>query len=239
MPCGYLKEGKWHGGANCIFPFEEIRVLYRDMLIKGLIKSYKKGELNLGTSYPQCIDEETFGEMLNGYGLKKWGMHSSQVQKKDGVERVKAYLGKTLFSLPITSSRIESIDEGKCEVKFKHRLKGADNKAGTMNLKFDEFLKRLSMHIQPKYFKRVRNFGFLSCNVKSQNLKAIFIELECEYNDSKNKEIQSMTAKEFIDEYTEWELPCCPKCSGELISMEEYDEKYKPPPDQVALELWP
>ncbi len=231
MPCGVLRDGNWESGNKYVFPFEEIRRIFKGRLIKSLIRLYKKGSLNLGTSYSKCIDLETFRGMLNNIGDDKWKMHVEKVKNKKGVERVKSYLGKTLFTLPITSSRIQSVDEVNKEVSFVYRHNGKLKKNGIMTVSFSKFLKRLSMHFQPKDFKRVRQYGFLSCNVKKDKLKLIFAQLDCEYDVEKNADIQSMSTKEFIEEYIDWKPPCCPACGGRIISRGEYIVLHSKPPD--------
>ncbi len=140
------------------------------------------------------------------------------------------YLAKNIYSIPINSRRIISIDNDKEEIKFK--IKKGDNRSeeGSITLSYVEFIRRLATHIQPSRFQKIRYYGFLGCAVKAESLSKIFEQKDEIYIDHSHV-IQTCTAFEFIQLYTDWKPNVCSECRGAMLPYEEYVKRNsKPPP---------
>src|SRR3984885_15489908 len=60
----------------------------------------------------------------------------------------------------ISNSRLVALSEG--NVTFRWRDSAHHNKKRLMTLPVDEFLRRFLLHLLPRGFMRIRNFGFLT-----------------------------------------------------------------------------
>jgi hypothetical protein len=69
------------------------------------------------------------------------------------------YLGRYTHRVA-SNHRLVSFAEGK--VAFRWRDSAHNNEQKSMTLSFDEFLRRFLLHVLPKGFVRIRNFGFLA-----------------------------------------------------------------------------
>ena len=77
-----------------------------------------------------------------------------------GPEHVLRYLGAYTHRVAISNSRLVALSEG--NVTFRWRDSAHGNKKRMMTLTIDEFLRRFLLHLLPRGFMRIRNFGFLA-----------------------------------------------------------------------------
>jgi Putative transposase len=70
------------------------------------------------------------------------------------------YLGAYTHRVAISNSRLVALSEG--NVTFRWRDSAHGNKKRLMTLPVDEFLRRFLLHLLPRGFMRIRNFGFLA-----------------------------------------------------------------------------
>jgi hypothetical protein len=77
-----------------------------------------------------------------------------------GPEHVLHYLGRYTYRVAISNHRLVSLADG--QVTFRWRDSAHNNEQKLMPLSLDEFLRRFLLHLLPKGFVRIRNFGFLA-----------------------------------------------------------------------------
>jgi hypothetical protein len=70
------------------------------------------------------------------------------------------YLGAYTHRVAISNSRLVALAEG--NVTFRWRDSAHGNKKTIMTLTVEEFLRRFLLHLLPRGFVRIRNFGFLA-----------------------------------------------------------------------------
>ncbi len=70
------------------------------------------------------------------------------------------YLGAYTHRVAISNSRLVALSEG--NVTFRWRDSAHGNKKRLMTLPVEEFLRRFLLHLLPRGFMRIRNFGFLA-----------------------------------------------------------------------------
>jgi len=97
---------------------------------------------------------------------KRWVVHSQHAGRGD---RVLDYLGRYLFRIAISNTRLESIDNG--VVRFRYR----DNRSQQMRqvtLPGIEFIGRFLQHVLPRGAVKVRYYGIFSPSSKSMLTRA-------------------------------------------------------------------
>jgi hypothetical protein len=77
-----------------------------------------------------------------------------------GPEHVLRYLGAYTHRVAISNSRLVALANG--HVTFRWRDSAHGNKKRLMTLPVEEFLRRFLLHLLPRGFMRIRNFGFLA-----------------------------------------------------------------------------
>jgi hypothetical protein len=128
-----------------------------------------------------------------------------------GPEYVVHYLGRYTHRVAISNHRLVSFSDG--QVTFHWRDSAHHNEQKLLTLSLDEFLRRFLLHILPKGFVRIRNFGFLANRKRAKLLPLCFHLLgatpqpQAESPASGSKGSQS------------W---CCPKCGGPMKVIERF-----------------
>jgi len=92
-----------------------------------------------------------------------------------GPEYVMHYLGRYTHRVAISNHRLVSFVDG--QVTFRWRDSAHHNEQKLMTLPVDEFLRRFLLHILPKGFVRIRNFGFLANRRRATLLPLCFQSL--------------------------------------------------------------
>jgi hypothetical protein len=128
-----------------------------------------------------------------------------------GPEYVVHYLGRYTHRVAISNHRLVSFSDG--QVTFRWRDSAHHNEQKLLTLSSDEFLRRFLLHILPKGFVRIRNFGFLA-NRKRAKLLPLCLHLlgatqplQAEPHASGAKDPQS------------WR---CPQCGGPMRVIQRF-----------------
>ena len=100
-----------------------------------------------------------------------------------------------------------------------------------MSLPVDEFLRRFLLHLLPRGFVRIRNFGFLANRQRAKLLPLCFTLLGTSA-DRTRAELQADEPKQAVP------LPKCPRCSGTMRVVERFSSVQllprSPPQQQKA-----
>ena len=125
-----------------------------------------------------------------------------------GPEYVLQYLGRYTHRVAISNHRLVSFAEGK--VTFRWRDSAHNNEQKLLTLSLDEFLRRFLLHVLPKGFVRIRNFGFLANRRRATLLPLCFHLL----GSAPQTEQDISGSKDSSD------LWLCPKCGGPMMVIE-------------------
>ena len=113
---------------------------------------------------------KTFAAWLRPLFRNDWVVYSKP--PFGGPEYVLQYLGRYTHRVAISNHRLVSFAEGK--VTFRWRDSAHHNEQKLMTLSLDEFLRRFLLHVLPKGFVRIRNFGFLANRRRATTLPLCF-----------------------------------------------------------------
>jgi Putative transposase len=118
------------------------------------------------------------------------------------------YLGRYTHRVAISNHRLVSFAGGK--VTFRWRDSAHNNEQKLRTLSLDEFLRHFLLHVLPKGFVRIRNFGFLA-NRRRATLLALCFQL---LGSAPQTEQGTSGGKDSSD------LWLCPKCGGPMMVIE-------------------
>ena len=127
-----------------------------------------------------------------------------------GPEYVVHYLGRYTHRVAISNHRLVSLVAG--QVTFRWRDSAHHNEQKLLTLSLDEFLRRFLLHILPKGFVRIRNFGFLANRKRAALLPLCFHLLGSE--PQAQAEPHHSGSKDSGDSWR------CPKCGGPMRVIE-------------------
>jgi len=109
---------------------------------------------------------QLLGQVPASVWKQKWVVHC---QHAGSGEKVLDYLGRYVFRIAITNSRLESFENG--QVTFRYR----DNRTQELKhlaLSAEEFIRRFLRHVLPKSFVKVRSYGLWSARSQAKLEKA-------------------------------------------------------------------
>jgi hypothetical protein len=123
-----------------------------------------------------------------------------------GPEHVLRYLGRYTHRVAISNHRLVSFADG--TVTFRWRDSAHNNEQKILSLSVDEFLRRFLLHLLPKGFVRIRNFGFLANRRRAATLPLCF------------QLLSSTPAKSELTIASSSDAWLCPNCGGPMLVIE-------------------
>lgn len=184
--------------------------MLRGKFLDALNVAYTQKRLNLPGRLDYLNDPNTWYRFKSVLYRAKWVAHVEETFNGRG--NALQYLGRYIFKIAITDSRIVSVSEQ--EVVFTAR--GDDKRQSRpVHVTPLEFVKRFLLHVLPKGFQKVRYYGFLNNRFKKNNLTRIF-NLQGfrrylrKYKDCKPAEI-------ILDRWNH-DITVCPRCNARTMN---------------------
>jgi hypothetical protein len=191
--------------------FLSIRVLrrvFRGKFVAGLQQAFQSGQLSLRGNLAALAPPKTFAAWLRSLFRKDWVVYAKP--PFGGPEYVLHYLGRYTHRVAISNHRLVSFTDGK--VTFRWRDSAHNNEQKLLTVSFDEFLRRFLLHLLPKGFVRIRNFGFLANRRRAAFLPLCFHVLGAAQGPPAEQDLSSAS-----DSHELWR---CPKCGGPMKVIE-------------------
>jgi hypothetical protein len=139
-------------------PIHVLRRVFRGKFVAGLRSAFQHGQLYFSDNLSLLAQPKIFAAWLRPLFRKDWVVYSKP--PFGGPEYVWQYLGRYTHRVAISNHRLVSAADQK--VTFRWRDSADNNEQKLMTLSLDEFLSRFLLHLLPKGFVRIRNFGFLA-----------------------------------------------------------------------------
>lgn len=214
---GITEAGRWkhaRGKGKFLFPIKAMSKVFRGKFIQELAKAWKRGKLTDKGVDGQPKTQEDFTKLRHTLYRKPWVIYAKRPFA--GPKQVIEYLGRYTHRIAISNHRLEQVKDGKVHFAYKNYRKGG--KQASMTLEASEFLRRFSLHILPHRFVRIRHFGFLAPNLKSEARAKIRKQLNLPDTISQAKPDWKALLKDSsgidIDQ-----CPCCQKGKMKLIQQ--------------------
>jgi hypothetical protein len=185
-----------------------LRRVFRGKFVAGLQCAFQNGKLRFSGDLTLLAQPKIFASWLRPLFRNDWVVYSKP--PFGGPEHVLQYLGRYTHRVAISNHRLVSFAEGK--VTFGWRNSAHHNEQKLLTLSLDEFLRRFLLHVLPKGFVRIRNFGFLA-NRRRTTLLPLGFQLLGALQQP-HSEQEASTAKEASP------LWLCPQCGAPMIVIE-------------------
>ena len=209
VPAGGLSfdHTRWVQSHNAFFlPVKVLGRVFRGKFVASLKRAFQDGQLSFHGDWTLLAQPKTFCAWLRPLFRKDWVVYAKR--PFGGPEHVLHYLGRYTHRVAISNHRLVSFAEGK--VTFRWRDSAHHNEQKLLTLSLDEFLRRFLLHVLPKGFVRIRNFGLLANRKRATTLPLCFPLLgsasQAEQNTSDVKNSNDL-----------WR---CPKCAGPMVDVQ-------------------
>jgi len=224
IPAGGLSldHTHWVKSQNRFFlPLRVLSRVFRGKFVAGLLQAFHDGRLSFHGNLTPLAQPQTFAAWLRPLFRKDWVVYAKP--PFGGPEYVLQYLGRYTHRVAISNHRLLSFADGK--VTFRWRDSAHNNEQKLMTLSLDEFLRRFLLHLLPKGFVRIRNFGFLANRRRATLLPLCFQLLGAAQQSQAEQEVSSTN-----DSRDLWR---CPMCGGPMVVIQRYtaaDIQLRSPP---------
>jgi hypothetical protein len=211
VPAGGLSLDHTHwvrSRENYFLPKPVLRKVFRGKFIDALKQAFQNGQLNFHGDLKLLAQPKTFAAWLRPLYRQAWVVYLKR--PFGGPAYVLQYLGRYTHRVAISNHRLVSFVDG--QVTFRWRDSADHNKQKLLTLPVDEFLRRFLLHLLPKGFVRIRNFGFLANRKRATLLPLCFQSLGAV--PEPQAEQHASSTEDFPD------LWRCPKCGGPMKIIE-------------------
>jgi Putative transposase/Transposase zinc-binding domain len=211
IPAGGLSldHAHWVTSPNRFFlPLRVLSRVFRGKFVAALKQAFQNGRLSLHGNLALLAQPKTFAAWLRPLFRKDWVVYAKP--PFGGPQYVLQYLGRYTHRVAISNHRLVSFANG--QVTLRWRDSAHNNEQKLMTLSFDEFLRRFLLHLLPKGFVRIRNFGFLANRRRATLLPFCFQLLGTAQEPQAKQDVSSTN-----DSHDLWR---CPKCGGPMVVVE-------------------
>jgi hypothetical protein len=200
---------RWTSSRRSFFlPCEVLSHVFRGKFVAALKTAFHEGTLQLHGHLAPLTEPRAFASWLRLLYRHHWVVYSKR--PFGGPEHALRYLGAYTHRVAISNRRLVALSEG--NVTFRWRDSAHGNKKRLMTLPVEEFLRRFLLHLLPRGFVRIRNFGFLANRQRATLLPLCFGLLQS------SAEISAATALPATRHpHSLWS---CPVCGGTMHVVE-------------------
>jgi hypothetical protein len=200
---------RWISSRQSFFlPVKVLSRVFRGKFVAALKAAFRDATLEFHGQLAPLSDPQTFASWLRVLFRENWVVYSKP--PFGGPEHVLRYLGNYTHRVAISNHRLLALADGK--VSFRWRDSAHGNRKRIMALPVDEFLRRFLLHVLPRGFVRIRNFGFLANRKRATLLQLCFRLLP---HSAQRTESAASSAALSIDS-----LCKCPVCGGTMHVIE-------------------
>jgi hypothetical protein len=151
-------------------PKKVLAIVFRAKLREALEEAFAQNKIGFHGQLRHLADPKTFHDYIRQLFLHEWVVHCKR--PFGGPEYVLKYLGRYTHRVAISNHRLVSFENGDVTFNWRDRAHGNVNRE--MTLSAEKFLSRFLLHLLPKGFVRIRNFGYLANRHRGRILPICF-----------------------------------------------------------------
>jgi hypothetical protein len=162
---------RWTSSRRSFFlPVKVLSRVFRGKFVAALRAAFRKARIEFHGRLAPLAQRRTFAAWLRLLFRQDWVVYSKP--PFGGPEHVLRYLGAYTHRVAISNRRLIALEDN--QVSFRWRDSAHGNRKRIMSLSVDEFLRRFLLHLLPRGFMRIRNFGFLANRRRAEFLPLCF-----------------------------------------------------------------
>lgn len=170
VPAGGInRKGRWRkskSNGNFLFHGTPLSEKFKGLFLHNLYLLYKNGELSLKGKISYLKNKSSFWDFKNDIYNKKWVVKPKLAF--NGPKQVLEYLSRYIHKIAISNYRIKKIEND--TITFSYLDRNDNNTQKLCCLPAEKFIARFLLHVLPKGFVKIRNYGFLSSRTKAKVL---------------------------------------------------------------------
>jgi hypothetical protein len=139
-------------------PVNVLARLFRRLFLQALAHAYEKGNLNFHGASAYLAKPLAFKRLCASLRAREWWVYAKP--PFGGPEQVLAYLGRYTHRVAISNHRLLSLNDDNVTFSWKDYARGQQQ--SLITLRTDEFIRRFLLHVLPRGFQRIRQFGLLA-----------------------------------------------------------------------------
>ena len=199
---------RWISSRQSFFlPVKVLSRVFRGKFVNTLKVAFREDKIKFYGRLTPLAEPRAFASWLRPLFRHDWVVYSKR--PFGGPEHVLRYLGAYTHRVAISNSRLVALSQG--NVTFRWRDSAHGNKKRLMTLPVDEFLRRFLLHLLPRGFMRIRNFGFLANRHRAELLSLCFRRLRADSTPT------SSASSSAASVHSGWN---CPICGGVMQVVE-------------------
>jgi hypothetical protein len=215
-------------GHRFFLPVKVLSRVFRGKFVAGLKTVFRQDKLAFYGHLAVLAEPRTFAAWLRSLFRHDWVVYAKP--PFGGAEHALRYLSGYTHRIAISKCRLVALERG--NVTSRWRDSAHANKQRLLTLPVDEFLRRFLLHLLPRSFMRIRNFGFLANRRRASLLPLCFQLL------ANSADISAPTASPHADHagsFTYWNRPVC---GGSMHTVERLSAAQlflrSPPPTHLC-----
>jgi hypothetical protein len=197
--------------------FLPVRVLssrFRRVFLEQLHELYRAGKLKFFSQLSELSNPAEWKRFWLEQRRRKWVVYAKR--PFGGPQQVLDYLGRYTHRVAISNNRLLELNDS--QVTFRWKDYRDHNRLKNMTLTSDEFIRRFLLHVLPKGFQRIRQYGFLSNSSRAGMLARCRALLAVPAGDAFHVVFKDW--KTHYQGVTGESLDCCPLCrQGRMMHM--------------------
>src|SRR5262249_52663852 len=170
---GLSKDGtKWVSSRRDFLLYVPVlSELFRGLFLAMLAKAHAKGQLHFFGDLVALTARKAFKRFLVPLRSTDWVVYCKAPFA--GPEAVLRYLSRYTHRVAISNRRLVSADDGAIAFRWKDYRIDGPGRWKTMSLHPHEFIRRFLLHVLPKGFHRIRNYGLFANTNRVENIARI------------------------------------------------------------------
>lgn len=140
--------------------------LFRRLFLEALARAYEHDKLTFHGTSVYLAEPLAFQRLLASLRAREWHVYAKP--PFGGPAQVLAYLGRYTHRVAISNYRLLALKDGQVTFSWKDYTRGNQQRA--MTLPTGEFIRRFLLHVLPRGFQRLRQFGFLANRRRREKL---------------------------------------------------------------------
>jgi hypothetical protein len=182
---------------------------FRGKFLALLNEEYSKGGLSFSRSIQYLLDEYNWDSFIDSLYRKEWVPFIKETFNGQG--NALEYLGRYTHRIAISNSRIIEVTDSGVTFKVKDYSTGENTEVTLSGI---EFIRRFLMHVLPKGFVKIRNYGFLANSIKTKCLIIIRIQSR---NLKNEEELAGLKTDALLLVLFGIDVHLCPKCNSKNV----------------------
>ncbi|HEY6372499.1 MAG TPA: IS91 family transposase [Candidatus Sulfotelmatobacter sp.] len=161
LPAGGLSADhrRWIQSNRSFFlPVKVLSRVFRGKFVQALKRAFQEDKLGFHGTLKLLAQPKIFSAWLRQLFRNDWVVYAKR--PFGGLEHVLRYLGAYTHRVALSNHRLVALAEDK--ITFRWRDSAHKNKKRLITMPVEEFLRRFLLHVLPRRFVRIRNFGFLA-----------------------------------------------------------------------------